>query len=65
MAKTIKAADLAKLGPGGLKKVAAVLAQDAKSTMQAAKKAGAALKSSSAAESAVKKGWSEMKDFEE
>ena len=65
MAKTIKAGDLAKLGPGGLKKVAAALGQNAKTTMQASKNATAALKSLSAAEKAMKKRLSELKDFED
>ncbi len=65
MAKTIKLDDLAKLDPGGVNKVAAVLGEDAKMTMQAAKDVDKALKSLSAAESAMKKGLSEAKEIED
>ncbi len=64
MAKKLKGAVLAKLGPEQFKKIAAALAQSAKKTKQASKNATAAVKALSAAKAANKSGQKAVKDLE-
>ena len=65
MLKKLKGIDFAKLTPAQMKKVAAVLAQSAKKTKQASSGTVTALKSISAAKSAMKTGQDELIDVED